>query len=77
MWSFDVRSYLGSECCECLDKHSRLDRHVEATSDACTLQHLDRAVLLADRHQAGHLILRDDDFLAASFGEGDIGCVQK
>ena len=31
-----------------------------------------RAVLLADRHQAGHLGLGDGDFLAAPVGEPDV-----
>ena len=36
------------------------------------LQRLLRAVLLAHRHQAGHLGLGDGDFLAAPVGEADI-----
>ena len=33
---------------------------------------LDCAVFLADRHQAGHLVLGHGDFLAAPLGQGDV-----
>src|SRR5690606_2734234 len=32
-----------------------------------------RGVLAADRHQAGHLVLGDVDFLAAPVGQRDVG----
>ena len=32
-------------------------------------------VLLADGHQAGHLVLGDGDFLAAPVGQGEVGDV--
>lgn len=64
-----LRSYLGAELSQRLNQHSGLDRHVKASGDTCALQDLQRTVLLADCHQAGHLILGNDDFLAAVFGE--------
>src|SRR5690606_38020932 len=52
-----------------LDQHRRLDRHVERAGDARALQRLRRAILLAHRHETGHLRLGDVDLLPAPRGE--------
>lgn len=67
-------AYLGAKLDQRLDEHRRLYGHVQAAGDASALQDLRWAVLLAARHQAGHLVLRNDDRLASPFGEIDIGC---
>ncbi len=57
---------------ERLDQHRRLDRHVQAAGDARALERLRRAVLGAERHEAGHLGLGDLDLLAAPIGEREV-----
>ena len=64
---------VGAECCQRLDQHRGLDRHVQGAGDPRTLQRLLRAVFLARCHQARHLGLGKRDFLAAEFGEADVG----
>ena len=56
-----------------LDQHGGLDGHVQAAGDARALERLLRAVLRAQRHQAGHLVLGDLDLFAAPVGEPDVG----
>src|SRR5690606_11887160 len=53
---------------ECLNEHGGLDGHVKTPGDARALEGLRRAVLLAQFHEAGHLVLRDLDLSAAPFG---------
>ena len=65
-------AHVGAERRERLDQHRGLDRHVQRAGDARALERLLRAVLLARRHQAGHLGLGDGDFLAAPVGEADV-----
>ena len=66
-------AHLGPERGERLDQHRGLDRHVERAGDARALERLRLAVLLAQRHQAGHLVLGELDLLAAELGEADVG----
>ena len=47
---------------------------MEATGDASSFKRFGRAVLLADSHQTGHLVLGEDNFLAAKISQLDIGC---
>ena len=65
-------AHVGAERLERLDQHRGLDGHVQRAGDARALQRLLRRVLLADRHQAGHLGLGDGDLLAAPVGEADV-----
>ena len=58
---------------ERLDQHGRLHRHVQRAGDARALERLRGAELLAQRHQAGHLVLGELDLLAAEVGEADVG----
>ena len=51
-----------------LDEHRGLHGHVQAAGDLRALQRLLAAVLLAERHETGHLVLGEFDLLAA---EGD------
>ena len=55
-----------------LDEHGGLNGHVQAAGDARALERLLLAVLLAQRHEAGHLLLGDGDLLAAPVGEADV-----
>jgi hypothetical protein len=45
-----------------------LNRHVQGAGDAGALQWLGFREFFADRHQAGHFGLGDQDFLAAPVG---------
>ena len=64
---------LGAELDERFDQHGRLDRHVQAAGDAGAGERLGLAVLLAEGHQAGHLVLGQHDLAAAEIGQGQIG----
>ena len=64
---------LGAERDQGLDQHGGLHGHVQGAGDACAGQRLRGGVLLADRHQAGHLVLGEGDLLAAEGGEGEVG----
>ena len=68
-------AHLGAELDQRLDQHRRLDRHVQRPDDARALQRLLVLVLLAHRHEAGHLGLGDRDLAAAEIGRADIGYV--
>ena len=57
---------------ERLDEHGRLNRHVQAAHDPRAGERLLAAVLRAERHQAGHLLLGEPDFLAAELGERQV-----
>ena len=54
------------------DEDRRLDGHVQRARNPGALQRLGSGVLVADRHQAGHLRLGDADLFAAPFGLGGI-----
>ena len=64
---------LGAELGERLDEHRGLDGHVQRAGDAGAGERLGLAVLLAQRHQAGHLVLGEDHLLAAERGHRDVG----
>ena len=66
-------AHVGAELDQRLDEHRGLDRHVQRAGDADALERLGGGVLFADRHQAGHLLLGDVDFVAAPIGEADVG----
>lgn len=53
--------------------NSRLNGHVQATSDSGTAQRLGRTVLLTEVHQSGHLTLGELDLLSTESGERDVG----
>jgi len=55
------------------DEDGRLDGHVKASGDAGALQRLGGAVLFAEHHQTGHLILVVVEDFTAPFGQADIG----
>ena len=62
----------GTEIGERLDENRRLDRHVQRSHDAHALQRLGLAILFPCRHQAGHLVLGNVDFLTSEIGEADV-----
>src|SRR5581483_1173344 len=64
---------LGAEGGERLDEHRGLDRHVDRSGDARTGQRLAVAVLGAQRHEPGHLLLGEADLLATEVGKVDVG----
>jgi hypothetical protein len=66
-------AHVGAEGAERLDEHGRLDGHVERARDAGAGERLRGAVLLAERHEAGHLVLRELDLAAAEIGQGEVG----
>ena len=57
---------------EGLDEDRGLDGHVQAARDPRSRERARAAVLLAHRHEAGHLVLRDADLLAAPVREGEV-----
>lgn len=63
-----------AEGSEGLDENGSLGGHVQASGDASALERLGWAVLLAKVHEARHLILGENDILAALLGEGHVGC---
>ena len=65
--------HLGAQGGQRLDQHGGLDRHVQAAHDPQPLERLLGGVLLADRHQAGHLLLGQHDLLAAPVGQRQVG----
>ena len=56
-----------------LNEHGRLNGHVQRAGDAHAGQGLGRGILVADGHQARHLVLGDGDFFAAPVGQRHIG----
>ncbi len=64
---------VGAEGDHGLDENGGLDRHVERSGDANTGERLACGVLVADGHEAGHLLLGDVDLFAAECGQTDIG----
>ena len=66
-------AHLGAELDQRLDEHRGLDGHVQRAGDAGAGERLGRAELLAQRPQAGHLVLGEVDLLAAERGEGEVG----
>ena len=66
-------AHLGAERDERLDEHRGLDGHVQRAGDARAGERLGRAVALAQRHEAGHLVLGELDLLAAELGEREVG----
>ena len=58
---------------ERLDEHRGLDRHVQRAGDAGAGERLRLAVLLAQSHQAGHLVLGEHHLLAAKRCSRQVG----
>ena len=65
-------AHVGAERGQRLDQHRGLDGHVQRAGDARSFERLLGAVLLARRHQAGHLGFGERDFLAAELGERNV-----
>eukprot|EP00049_Salpingoeca_infusionum_P017163 m.351963 g.351963 ORF g.351963 m.351963 type:complete len:414 (-) comp16414_c0_seq1:123-1364(-) len=66
-------SHLCTKRSQGLDQHSGLGGHVQAASNARTLEWLLSTVLLTKLHQARHLVFTEHDVLAASLSEVDVG----
>ena len=64
---------VGAERGQRLDEDGGLHGHVQRAGDAGAGERLGVAVLGAQRHQAGHLVLGELDLLAAEAGEGEVG----
>ena len=63
---------LCSQFSECFNEYSSLDGHVEAASDARTLQWFLGPVHTSHHHQTWHLILSHIQSLATPFGQADV-----
>ena len=50
-----------------------MDCHVERPGVTGVLERLRGAVLLADGHEAGHLVLGESELVAAGLGEAQVG----
>src|SRR5690606_7045199 len=66
-------AHLGAERREGLDEHRGLHRHVQRAGDARALERLARTELLAQGHEARHLLLREADLGASRLGEREVG----
>ena len=66
-------AHVGADVLQRLDQHRGLDGHVQRAGHAHAVERLAGGVLLADRHQARHLVLGDVEFLAAEIGQRDVG----
>ena len=66
-------AHVGAERGQGLDEDGGLHRHVQRAGDAGAGERLRVAVLGAQRHQAGHLVLGELHLLAAEAGEGEVG----
>ena len=64
---------LGAEGGEGLDEHGGLHGHVQRAGDLGALEGLALAELLAQGHQAGHLVLGEADLVTAGLGEAQVG----
>ena len=64
---------VGTERGQRLDEDGGLHGHVQRAGDAGAGERLRVAVLVAQGHQAGHLVLGELDLLAAEAGEGEVG----
>ena len=64
---------IGAELAQCLDQDGGLDRHMQASGQPHTGQRLLRAIFFAQGHEARHFRFRNRDFLAAPFGQRNIG----
>ena len=64
---------LGAERGQRLDEHGGLHGHVQRAGDAGALERLGRPELLAQGHQAGHLVLGQADLVTAGLGEAQVG----
>src|SRR5690606_34686056 len=65
-------AHLGPERREVLDEHCGLHGHVQRSRDARALEGLRLAVLGAQRHEAGHLVLGEADLVAAGLGKRQV-----
>ncbi len=65
-------AHVGAEGLQGLDQHGGLDRHVQRTHDALSGERTARGILLAHRHQAGHLLFGEADLVAPPGGEREI-----
>ncbi len=63
---------VGAEIGQRLDQDRRLDRHVQAAHHLRAGEGLPGLVFLANRHQAGHLLLGETDLLAAVLGQREV-----
>ena len=66
-------AHVGAQGLQGLDQHRGLDGHVQRAGDPGPAQRLGGRVLLADRHEAGHLGLGDGHLPAAPGREGPVG----
>ena len=65
-------AHIRAELGERFDQHGGLNRHVQAAHDARAGERLPNAVLFSERHQPGHLLLGEANFLAPEIGERKI-----
>ena len=66
-------AHSGAEVDQGLDQHGRLHGHVQAAGDAGSGEGLAGSELLAQGHQAGHLVLGEAELVATGFGQAKIG----
>ena len=65
-------AHVRAQFAQCLDQHGRLHGHVQRAHHARAGERLALAVLVAQRHEAGHLLLCQRDLLAAPLGQREV-----
>jgi hypothetical protein len=70
-------AHVGAELRERLDEDRRLHGHVQRPHDARARKRLLSRILGAQRHQAGHFVFREADFLAAERGERQVAHLER
>ncbi len=66
-------AHVGAEIGQRLDQHRGLHGHVQAAHDLGAGERPFGLVLLANRHQTGHFLLGETDFLAAELVQRQVG----
>ncbi len=66
-------AHVGPEGAQRLDEHRGLHGHVQRAGDAGALQRLVRPELVAQAHEARHLVLSEADLVPAGLGEVQVG----
>ena len=66
-------AHIRAEVHQRFNQHRRLNRHVQRSGDADARERFVLRVLLANGHQARHLVLGDRDLFAAPVGQRQVG----
>ena len=71
--SVNEGTYISAELLKRLNEYRRLNGHVQAAGDACTLERLRRRILCTHMHETWHLVLRQRNLHAAELRQRHVG----